>query len=188
LSNTEILHIFEDAGALLKGHFLLSSGLHSGQYLQCALVLERPKYAERLCGQLASKFAGDNVSVVIGPALGGIIVSYETARALGCRSIFTERKDGSMVLRRGFKLDKKDRVLVVEDVITTGTSTKEVMDIVKESGARLIGLAAIIDRTPTSINRKMRLESLLKIDMPTFKPQDCPLCRDGVALVKPGSR
>lgn len=172
---------------MLKGHFKLTSGLHSSQYLQCALVLQNPKYVERLCGELASRFKDDNASVVIGPALGGIIVSYEVARALGCRSIFAERQNGSMALRRGFYIDKKDKILVVEDVVTTGSSTKEVIEIVKKSGAHLAGVGAIVDRSK-SIDFGEKFISLLKVDIPTFNPQDCPLCRDKVELLKPGSR
>lgn len=182
-----MLHIFQDKGALLKGHFKLSSGLHSGQYLQCALLLQDSKYTERLCKELALRFKDDNVSVVIGPALGGIIVSYEVARALSARSIFSEREDGKMRLRRGFNIDKKDRALVVEDVITTGTSTKEVIDIVKKTGAHLVGIGTLVDRTK-GIDFGERFISLLKIDIPTFKPADCPLCKEGLPLHKPGSR
>ena len=186
MNQAEILRIFKETGALLKGHFKLSSGLHSDQYLQCALVLQNHKYAKKLCGELASKFKSDKVNVVIGPALGGIIVSYEVARALGCRSIFAERETGPMTLRRGFKIDKDERALMVEDVVTTGGSTKEVIDIVKKCGARLVGIGALVDRS-AGIDFKERFESVLKIDIPAFRPEECPLCREGMLLVKPGS-
>ena len=188
MKKEEILHILKDQEALLSGHFKLSSGLHSGQYLQCALVLQNPKYAERLCNTLASKFKDDNVSVVVGPALGGIVVSHETARSLGVRSIFTERRDKEMVLRRGFSLNKDDNVLVVEDVITTGLSVKEVIAVVKASGAKLIGIGAIVDRSDSKIDFGARLESLIKIDIPVFNQKDCTLCKEGVPITKPGSR
>lgn len=173
--------------ALLKGHFKLSSGLHSAQYLQCALVLQNPELAEKFCGQLASNFKNDKVDVVIGPALGGIIVSYETAKALGARSIFAERAEGRLALRRGFKIDKKERVLVVEDVVTTGLSTKEVINIVKESGAHLVGVGALVDRSK-EIDFGVKFVSLFKMDIPTFKPEDCPLCKQKIPIVKPGSK
>lgn len=182
-----ILNIFQERKALLTGHFKLSSGLHSGQYLQCALVLQDPKYAERICGELASRFKGDNVNVVIGPALGGIVLSYEVARALGSRSIFAEREDGKMKLRRGFSIDKDNRVLVVEDVLTTGLSTKEVIGIVKELGGHLVGVGVLVDRSG-GIDFGVKLTSLLKMDIPTFKPEACPLCKESIPLIKPGSR
>ncbi|MDB4349632.1 orotate phosphoribosyltransferase [Omnitrophica bacterium] len=187
MTQAEALRIFQDTGALQKGHFKLSSGLHSGQYMQCALALQHPEHAERLSRELASKFKNDGVSVVIGPALGGVIVSYEIARALGVRSIFAEREDGKMTLRRGFAIDKKDKVLVVEDVVTTGASTKEVLDIVKKSGASIVGVGALVDRS-RDVNFEERFISLLNIDISTFKPEDCPLCKEKMPLVKPGSR
>ena len=187
MNQAEILHMFENTGALLKGHFKLTSGLHSGQYLQCALVLQNPEYAQRLCKELAAKFKEDNVNVVIGPALGGIVVSYEVARALGARSIFAEREEGRMTLRRGFNIEKNDRALVVEDVVTTGGSTKEVIDIVKRSGAHLTGIGVIVDRSK-GVDFKDKFISLLKIDIPAFEPADCPLCKDNIPITKPGSR
>ncbi|MBL7068788.1 MAG: orotate phosphoribosyltransferase [Candidatus Omnitrophica bacterium] len=187
MNEAAILKIFQDSGALLTGHFKLSSGLHSGQYLQCALVLQNPKYAEDLSDALALRFKKERINIVIGPALGGIIVSYEVARALGARALFTERVDGKMVLRRGFNIDKNDRVLVVEDVVTTGLSTKEVIDTVKEFGADLVGVGAIISRAKES-PFKERFEALIKIDIPTFEPADCPLCREKIPISKPGSR
>lgn len=184
----EVLNIFKSSGALLEGHFKLSSGLHSSQYLQCALVLQHPKYAERLCSALARKFAKDNVNVVVGPALGGVVVSYETARAIGCRSIFTERKGGKMELRRGFELGEKDNVLVVEDVVTTGGSTKEVIEIIKKTGAHIAGVGSIVDRSRGAAGFGVKYESLFAMDIPAFKPKACPLCRDKVPVAKPGSR
>jgi len=184
----EIVEIFKKTGALLKGHFKLSSGLHSGDYLQCARVLQYPRYAEILCGQLVEPFKDDKITCVVGPALGGIVVSYEAAKALGARSIFTERKEGKMVLRRGFEIKPDDRVLVVEDVITTGLSTKEVLEVVTSSGATIIGVASIIDRSGKNIDFGVKSSSVLKIDLPVFLDQDCPLCKKGIEITKPGSR
>jgi len=184
----EILEIFEKTGALLKGHFKLSSGLHSGDYLQCARVLQYPKYAEILCSQLVDAFKDDKITCVVGPALGGVVVSYESAKALGVRSIFTERKVGKMVLRRGFEIKPDDRVLVTEDVITTGASTKEVLEVVTSFGAAIIGVASIIDRSGKNIDFGVKSKSLLKLDLPIFSDQECPLCKKGMEITKPGSR
>ena len=184
----EILQIFEKTNALLKGHFKLSSGLHSAQYLQCALVLQHPEYAKKLCSELADRFKSEKPSVVVAPALGGVLVSYEVASALGCRSIFTEREDGKMTIKRGFDIKTSDRVLVVEDVITTGGSTKEVIDTAKQKGARIIGVGAIIDRSCEKIDFGVKFECLAKLDIKTFKPEDCPLCKKAIPVIKPGSR
>lgn len=188
MEQAHVLNLFQSSGALLKGHFKLSSGLHSGQYLQCALVLQDPKNAQALCAALAAKFKDNRVTVVIGPALGGVVVSYEVAKALGVvRSIFSERKDGKMLLRRGFSINKDDRVLVVEDVITTGGSTKEVIEIVKKTGAQLIGVGSLVCRAK-KIDFGADFKTLLKIDIPTFKENDCPLCKDNIPITKPGSK
>ena len=184
----EVLEIFKKTNALLKGHFKLSSGLHSEQYLQCALVLQHPEYAGQLCGELAKKFIKEKPTVVVAPALGGVFVSYEVARALGCRSLFTEREDGRMTLRRGFTISPSDKALVVEDVVTTGGSTKEVIEVVRQNGAQLVGVGAIVDRSSEKIDFGAKFESLLKIKVETFKPEDCPLCAKGIPVVKPGSR
>jgi len=183
MTKKEILQIFEKTNAILKGHFKLSSGLHSAEYLQCARVLEHPGYAAKLCAELAKKFEKDKPNIVIAPALGGILVSYEVARSLGVKSIFAERVEGEMTLRRGFELGEKDRVLVVEDVITTGLSTQEVVTVVKSYGAELIGVGCLIDRSRKRVNFAPRFESLTEIDIPTFKPEDCPLCKDGITAI-----
>ena len=187
MTQKEILSIFEKTGAILKGHFKLSSGLHSAQYLQCVRVLQHPEYAAALCKTLAVKFS-PRPTAVIAPALGGIVVSYEVARALGARSLFTERVDGKMTLRRGFELTKNDNVLVVEDVVTTGLSTKEVIEVVKSHGPKLIGVGCLVDRSGNKIDFGTRFESLIKIDIPTFKPETCPMCKVKTPLTKPGSR
>ncbi|MCQ9208059.1 MAG: orotate phosphoribosyltransferase [Omnitrophica bacterium] len=188
MNQKEILQIFQKAAALLEGHFLLSSGLHSGQYLQCALVLENPQIAQKLCRPLAENFKADKLTAVIGPAMGGIIFSYELARALGVRALFTEREAGKMCLRRGFKLLPEDKVLVAEDVITTGGSVKEVIEVVTASGATVIAVCALVDRSKGDVNFGVDFKSLIKIAAPTFRPEECPLCKKKIPLVKPGSR
>lgn len=188
MKKEEIIRLFKKTNALLTGHFRLSSGLHSEKYLQYALVLQYPKYAKKLCQELAKRFEKEKPTVVVGPAIGGILVSYEVAKALGCRSIFTEREEGKMVLRRGFDIKESDKVLVVEDVVTTGGSTKEVIDVVKQKGARLVGIGAIVDRSCEGVDFGVKFESLVKLNIETFKPEDCLLCKQKIPLVKPGSR
>lgn len=185
--NLNILQILKETGAFLEGHFQLSSGLHSGQYLQCAVILQHPEYAQRLCSELAKDFKKDRVTAVIGPALGGIIVSYEIARALNARSIFAERVDGKFVLRRNFLLGPEDNVLVVEDVLTTGGSVKEVIGLVKQSKANLVGVAVIVDRSVAGLEG-LKFKSLLKMDIPTFRAKECPFCKKGIGIDKPGSK
>jgi orotate phosphoribosyltransferase len=189
MNHKDILKIFESEKALLHGHFLLSSGLHSPNYMQCALLLQKPWIAEKLCKALAAKLKGIKIDAVIGPALGGVIVSYEMGRALKVRSLFAERVDGTLVLRRGFTLKKNEKILVVEDVVTTGKSTNEVVEIVKGFGAKLVAVASIVDRSDTLANFEADFYSLLKINIKTFRPDACPLCRQGkLPAVKPGSR
>jgi len=189
MTEKDVLNIFEANEALLEGHFRLSSGLHSEKYLQCALVLQYPDIAERLSAALAEKFSKtEKIDLVIGPALGGITLAYEVARALGARGVFTERQDGAMVLRRGFSIKNGERVLVVEDVVTTGGSTKEVIDVVKNSGGIVIGVGVIIDRSSDKIDFGVRFESLAKVKVETFKEGECPLCKNNIPVTKPGSR
>lgn len=188
MTEKEVLKIFETHNALLKGHFKLSSGLHSGGYLQCALVLQHPDVSERLSAELGKRFSKEKIGVVIGPALGGITLAYEVARALGVRGIFAERQDGKMVLRRGFFVAKGEKALVVEDVVTTGGSAKEVMEVVKNSGGVVAGVGTIIDRSDRPIDFGVRFEALARIKVGTFTEAACPLCEDGLAITKPGSR
>ncbi len=188
MEKKEILELFRKTGALFKGHFILSSGLHSDRYLQCARVLQYPRYAEKLCAQLAHYFKKNKPTCIIAPAVGGIIVSYETARALSIRSIFTERKDGLMVMRRGFELAPTERVLVVEDVITTGISTNEVIGVVKSKGAAVIGVGCIVDRSGKKIDFGVKFKSLINLDLPVSPPEQCLLCKEGLEAIKPGSR
>ena len=189
MTEQEVLKIFKSEKALLEGHFLLSSGLHSPNYMQCALLLQKPWVAAKLCGALAKKLGKIKIDAVVGPALGGIVVSYEVGRALEVRSLFTERSDGAFTLRRGFQLKKGEKVLVVEDVVTTGKSTHEVIDVVKEYGAKPVAVAAIVDRSDGAAIFQEPFHALLTTYIKTYRPEECPICREGkVPLTKPGSR
>ena len=188
LTPEQVLTLFRESGALLEGHFQLSSGLHSSQYLQCALVLQHPNLAERLGRTLAGHFSDSGVQAVVAPAIGGIIVSYEVARALGVRALFTERESGVMTLRRGFRLDPGERVLVVEDVVTTGGSTRETVEAVRTAGGEVVGAGSIIDRSGGAADVGARRVALAILAVPAYDPADCPLCREGTPAIKPGSR
>ena len=188
LGEAEVSRLYEARGGLLRGHFRLTSGLHSSTYLQSALVLQHPEDARRLGAALAARFPGADVSAVVAPALGGILVAHEVARALGVRGLFTEREEGRMTLRRGFTLGAKERVLVVEDVITTGGSTREVVGCVEGAGGEVVAVGALVDRSGGQARFAQRFEALLHLGVPNYKPEDCPMCRDGLPLVKPGSR
>lgn len=198
LSREEILRIFESAGAIRHGHFELSSGLHSATYVQCALVLQYPHFAERLGRSLAALFSDVYVEAVVSPAIGGLIVGQEVARALpepkhslggGVPAIFVERDaSGTMTMRRGFSLRKDQHVLVVEDVWTTGGSTLEAIQVVEECGGRVVGVGALIDRSGRKIEFPVETQSLLGLRIDSYEPEDCPLCHEGGAAVKPGSR
>lgn len=183
----DVLDLFNKQGALLTGHFKLSSGLHSEKYLQCALVLQHPDVAGKLSKELAGKFSG-KVDVVVGPALGGVTLAYEVARALGVRGLFTERQDGKMVLRRGFSIAKGENVLVVEDVVTTGGSTKEVIEVVKSLGGKVAGVGSIIDRSEKTPEFGTQFHALVQIKVITYKENECPLCKKGIPVTKPGSK
>ncbi len=179
--------LFVDHGALLKGHFLLSSGLHSDRYLQCALVLAQPGAAETLGKALAAKAAG-KPDLILSPAMGGLMIGHEVARALGVRHYFTERVDGVVQLRRGFALKPGENVIVVEDVVTTGKSTKEVFEVVRASGANVMGALSIIDRTDGALDLQAPYSALWKVSIPAWRPEACPPCRAGIPAIKPGSR
>ena len=177
------------AGALLDGHFRLSSGLHSPRYLQCALFLADPARAEAAGRQLAARLKNCGVQVVAAPALGGVIIGHEVARALGVTFLFTERADGAMQLRRGFAIDPGDRVIVVEDVVTTGGSTREVMDVVRQHGGTVVGVGSMVNRSGSENPfAPLPYTALLTVDVPTYQPDACPLCAAGTPVVKPGSR
>lgn len=175
------------AGALLEGHFQLTSGRHSDRYVQCALLLSRPLEAEAVCAALADRLADVRPDVVVGPALGGVIVAHEVARRLGTPALFTERKDGVMTLRRGFSVARGARVVVVEDVVTTGGSVKEVVALLEQAGARVEALGSIVCRAESSPFDR-RYESLLALPIASWEPTGCPLCASGSPAIKPGSR
>lgn len=188
MTDSDVLDLFRHAGALLDGHFRLSSGLHSERYLQCALVLQHPDLAERLGREVADRTRHLQATVVLSPALGGIVIGQEVGRALGVRAIFAERQDGVLTLRRGFTLSPADRALVVEDVITTGGSTRETMAVAAAAGAHVTGAAAIIDRGGDPSRLGIPLQTLARLDVPAWPPEACPLCAQHVPIVKPGSR
>jgi len=188
LSATKLLEIFEQKGALLTGHFQLTSGRHSERYLQCAIVLQYPDIAELIGAAIAKKFSRIKPDCVVGPAVGGIIVAQEVARALGVRAMFSERESGTMTLRRGFTVDRGERVLVVDDITTTAGSVREVIDAVTKAGGEVIGVSAIIDRSGGNVEFKVPFKPLARLRVMTFREEACPLCRRGVPLYKPGSR
>ncbi|MBN2105542.1 orotate phosphoribosyltransferase [bacterium] len=188
LASEQILKIFRESGALLEGHFILTSGLHSASYFQCALVFQYPECAEALCRDLAEYFQPKNIDTVVSPAVGGIVTGYEIARILGARSIFTERVDGKMTLRRGFSVSPGESILVVEDVTTTGGSVREVIDVMKKNQARVVGVGAVVDRSGGTIDFGVHYHALLQMQVEAFKPDVCPMCAAGSRAVKPGSR
>jgi orotate phosphoribosyltransferase len=189
MTRDELLDLFRRSGALLEGHFRLTSGLHSPGYLQCALVLQHPPQAEALGRAIAGRVQDLRPTVVLSPALGGVVIGHEAGRALGVRAIFCERQEGRLALRRGFTLDATDRVLVVEDVMTTGGSTRETIEVARAAGGQVVGTASIVDRSPSgSLQFDVPFVSLLRIDLPTYEQDQCPLCAQGVPVVKPGSR
>ncbi|TCK03991.1 orotate phosphoribosyltransferase [Phorcysia thermohydrogeniphila] len=191
LTEERIKEIFLKTDAFLEGHFLLSSGLHSPYYLQCAKVLQYPEYAEELCRELARRIneLGVEYDLVIAPALGGVIVSYETSRHLKVRGIFVERVDGKLTLRRGFEIKEGERAVVVEDVVTTGKSTRETIEVVKQHGGEVVAVGSLVDRSGGKVNFGVPFVTLWRLEVPVYEPDSCPLCKEGkIPLVKPGSR
>ncbi len=191
MDSAALLALFRREEALLEGHFSLSSGLHSVGYLQCALVLAEPRHAEALGQAVADLVRDFGATVVLSPALGGIIIGHEVARALGVRSMFAERRDGTLTLRRGFTIDPGARVLVVEDVVTTGGSTRETIELAASLGARVVGATAVIDRsTPSAgdLGLGVPFRALVEVSLPVYRPEACPLCAEGVPFSRPGSR
>ena len=183
-----VLDLFRRSGALLEGHFKLTSGLHSPRYLQSALVLQYPEHAEALGRELGARTRHLQPTAVLSPALGGIVIGQEVARALGVRAMFVERQEGALTLRRGFTLSDGDRVLVVEDVLTTGGSTRETAAVAEAHRAQVVGAAVIVDRGADPARLNLPLQALVKLDVPTYAPEVCPLCAEHVPVVKPGSR
>ncbi|MEW6321347.1 MAG: orotate phosphoribosyltransferase [Acidobacteriota bacterium] len=188
MTEADLLALFRGSGALLEGHFTLSSGLHSPGYLQCALVLQHPADAERIGTALGAAVSGFGANAVLSPALGGIVIGQEVGRALRVRALFAERADGRLTLRRGFVLGPDDRVLVVEDVVTTGGSTRETIEVARARGATVVAACAIVDRSGGRQALDVPFRALLPIDLPTYPPEACPLCAQGLPAVKPGSR
>ena len=180
--------MFRRSGALLEGHFRLTSGLHSPGYLQCALVLQHPRDAEALGAALGNRIRSLGAQTVLSPALGGIVIGQEVGRALGVRAIFAERQDGALTLRRGFSLEPGEKVLVVEDVVTTGGSTRETMDVARAAGAVVVAACSIVDRSGGNQQLGVPYHALLPMEVKTYDPLACPLCQAGVPVVKPGSR
>jgi orotate phosphoribosyltransferase len=188
MTQAEVLTIFRQSGALLEGHFRLSSGLHSPGYLQCALVLQHPRDAEILGAALADVVRALGAVTVLSPAIGGIVIGQEVGRALGVRAIFAERQDGSLTLRRGFTLEPGEKVLIVEDVVTTGGSTRETMDVARAAGAVVVGACAIVDRSGGKQGLDVPFQALLPMEVKAYQESECPLCQQGIPVVKPGSR
>lgn len=184
----DVLQLFRESGALHEGHFRLSSGLHSPGYLQCALVLQHPAHAETLGRALGEALRDLKPTVVLSPALGGLIIGHEVGRALGVRAIFAERQEKVLTLRRGFSLSSSDRVVIIEDVVTTGGSTRETMVVAREAGATVVGAGSIIDRSGGQSALDVPFRALVQLSLPTYQPEACPLCTQGLPITKPGSR
>ncbi len=189
MTEQEIIRIFEDSGALLTGHFQLRSGLHSNRFFQAALLLQYPDKAEIVCKFLAKKFAQSGATAVISPAVGGLIVGQEVGRALGIRAIFADKEDGQLVLKRGFAIKPGEKVLVAEDVVTKGGRVQQTIDLVRAHGGDVVGVAVLVDRSKGEAKFDVPLfESLIKLNLPTFEPVDCPMCKNGEAIDRPGSK
>lgn len=185
---TSLLERFKQSNALLEGHFILSSGLHSPKYLQCALALEQPSDAAEFGRSIAARFRESGIQTVASPAIGGLVIGFAVAQALGVRFLWTERQNGEMTLRRGFTLDPGERILVVEDVITTGGSTRECIAALEENGGKVVAAASIIDRSNGAADVGVPRISLVSLDVPSYPPDECPMCKNGTPAVKPGSR
>ncbi len=188
MTDADVLELFRTHGALMEGHFKLSSGLHSNRYLQSALVLQHPAAAAALGEAIADRVRELRPNAVLSPALGGIVIGQEVGRALGVRAIFAERQDGRLALRRGFTLSSSDRAVVVEDVITTGGSTRETIDVASAAGATVVAAASIVDRGTQAGRLSLPLFSLVKLEVPVYEPESCPMCANGEPVLKPGSR
>jgi orotate phosphoribosyltransferase len=188
MTHDEIVKTFQDAGALLEGHFLLRSGLHSNRFFQAALLLQYPDVAEKVCAELAEQFKGMGIQTVISPAVGGLIVGQEVARALGVKAIFADKVNDEMVLKRGFTIEKGEKVLVAEDVVTRGGRVQQTIDLVKEHGGDVVGAAVIVDRSGGKASFDVPHKSLIQLELDVYEPDKCPLCSSGAPLVKPGSK
>ena len=188
LTETEILEIFKKTESLFEGHFLLTSGRHSDKYFQCAKVLQYPEHIEQLCSIIADHFKNHEIDTVISPAIGGLVVGQEVARQLNKKFIYAERENKNLTLRRGFSLSEGEKVLICEDVVTTGGSVFEVINIVKNNNAKVAGVGFIVDRSNGKVDFGFPQISTLKMEVVSYLPEECPLCKDGLEIVKPGSR
>lgn len=188
MTDSKVIEIFEESKALLSGHFKLRSGLHSDRFFQAALLLQYPDLAEKVCRALAEKFSGVEIETVISPAVGGLIVGQEVARALGCRAIFADKEDGELVLKRGFSIRPGEKILVAEDVVTKGGRVQQTIDLVRSLGGEVVGAAYLVDRSGGNAHFDVRTESLIQLNLPTYEPDKCPMCAAGVALDTPGSK
>lgn len=190
ITNERVTEILKEAGVLLEGHFLLTSGRHSNKYLQCANIFRNTKYSEELCAALAEKYKDDDIQLIIGPAMGAVQMAYEVSRNFGCENFFTERdENGKMQLRRGFSINPGQRVLVVEDVVTTGGSVREVVEYIQQNGGVVAGVGSIVDRTGGKIDFGVPFRAVYSVDVQSWEKDECPLCKEGnFELVKPGSR
>ncbi len=188
MGKRQVLQAFTEAGVLQQGHFRLTSGLHSQQYMQCAKIFTDAAFSEHVCRLLAERIESEAIDTVISPALGGILFGYELSRQLLVSNIFAERQDGQMTLRRGFALQPGQRVLVAEDVVTTGGSVREVLQLCRAQGAEPVGVAAVVDRTGGAVDFRLPFWSLVSVEIEVYPPNDCPLCQQGIPVVKPGSR
>lgn len=188
MNEAQVRQLLIDTGAILEGHFLLTSGLHSPLYVEKFQVLQYPQHTAALCAALAERFRDKNISVVVGPVTGGILLAHEVGKNLGTRAIFTERENGMMTLRRGFVIHPGERVLVVEDIVTTGGSVQEVLDVVKQARGEIVGVGMLVDRSGGKASFGVPTEALLHLSVPTHQPDQCPLCAKGVPVIKRGSR
>jgi orotate phosphoribosyltransferase len=188
VDQNEIFEIFKKSGALLKGHFLLSSGLHSDIYFEKFQVLQHPEYVEILCRRLASLFEGDKVELVVGPTTGGVIIAYEVAKNLKVRSIFAELGDEGRIFKRGFTIKNGERVLIVDDILTTGGSIREVIQLVEKHEGKILGIGILLDRSGGKVKFDYPLRPLAVTAVQNYRPEECPMCKKGEPLIKPGSR
>ncbi len=188
MEQSDIIKMLEDTGALLDGHFKLRSGLHSNRFFQAALVFQYPDVAAKICAELANKIGDVQVDTVLAPALGGVIVGYEFARTLGVRSVFAEKENDGLVLRRGFKFSPGEKVFIAEDVITRGRRVQQTIDLAREHGAEVVGVGVVVDRSGGKASFDVPLTSLVKLQLETYPPEECQLCKSGLSLDTPGSK
>lgn len=188
LSKEQIIEVFKEKEVMLEGHFLLTSGRHSDKYMQCAKLFQYADVSEIICEQLAEQFKDMQIDLVVGPAIGGIIMAYEMGRKLGVKNIFAERENGQMAFRRGFEVPEGTNVLVVEDVVTTGGSVKEVIALLKSMGANVIGVGSVVDRSNGKVDFGVPYKAVLCMEVVSYEAEDCPLCKQGIPAIKPGSR